>query len=212
VSDVTTESEVNPAGTAESATEPKTKTKANTKWRMLAVVLLAVGLAATAKLTGLDQYLSQEKVQELTESAGIWGFGLFILIFTLGELIHIPGFVFVGAAAVAYEPTTAAILAYAGAVVSVSVSFAVVRLVGGKALAEIEKPLVKKILSKLDSAPIRTVAIVRLVFWMAPPVNYALAMTRLRFRDHFIGSAIGLLLPMIALVFGFEFFSEYLFD
>jgi uncharacterized membrane protein YdjX (TVP38/TMEM64 family) len=40
------------------------------------------------------------------------------------------------------------------------------------------------------------VAILRLILWMAPPLNYALAMSAVRFRDYVIGSALGLLIPI----------------
>jgi uncharacterized membrane protein YdjX (TVP38/TMEM64 family) len=43
------------------------------------------------------------------------------------------------------------------------------------------------------------VFLLRLVFWLAPPVNYALALSNIRFRHYFAGSLLGLVLP-IALI------------
>ena len=57
----------------------------------------------------------------------------------------------------------------------------------------------RKILDRLDERPILTVVILRLIFVMSPPVNYALALSSLRFRDYLIGSLIGLPVPLIVL-------------
>ena len=84
----------------------------------------------------------------------------------------------------------------AGALVSITVSFFVIRGIGGQSLAEIERPFIRRMLSRLDARPIRTVALLRCFLWVAPALNYALAMSRLRFREYFLGSALGLLLPM----------------
>jgi uncharacterized membrane protein YdjX (TVP38/TMEM64 family) len=43
-----------------------------------------------------------------------------------------------------------------------------------------------------------------LIFQTAPPLNYALAMTGVRFRDHLIGSALGLPLPIAAIALALD--------
>ncbi|MFK7988206.1 MAG: TVP38/TMEM64 family protein [Sandaracinaceae bacterium] len=164
--------------------------------RIAGVVLLFVGSIAVAKLTGLDAYLDRETVRTFMVEAGPLGFFAFLGIFAVGELLHVPGWVFVGAATLAYGQPLAAVAAYSGALVSVTVSFFVVRAIGGQSLSEIKRPIVRRIMAKLEEHPIRTVALLRLILWVTPALNYALAMSKLRFRDYFLGSALGLLLPM----------------
>ena len=81
-------------------------------------------------------------------------------------------------------------------VVSVSFSFFVVRAIAGKPLSQIERPFFKKILARLDRQPIRVVLVLRLLLFLSPKLNYALALTNVRFRDYLIGSALGILLPL----------------
>ena len=59
------------------------------------------------------------------------------------------------------------------------------------------------LLHRLDQRPIRTVFILRLLLFLAPPLNYVLAMTNVRYRDYLIGSALGLVpgLLLVALLF-----------
>ena len=44
----------------------------------------------------------------------------------------------------------------------------------------------------------------RMFLFLLPAVNYGLAMTRVRFRDYLVGSAIGLVPPMIVIALAFE--------
>ncbi|MCB9621848.1 MAG: DedA family protein, partial [Sandaracinus sp.] len=55
-----------------------------------------------------------------------------------------------------------------------------------------------------ERRPVRVVALLRLILWMAPPLNYALAMSAVRFRDYVVGSALGLILPIAAAALFFD--------
>jgi len=175
------------------------------KWLRLGLLLgLIGGSLLAAHWTGLDESLDRERVRAMVEEAGAFGFLIFIAIFAFGELIHIPGLVFVAAGVMAFGQVMGGLLGYLGALVSVSTSFFVVRLVGGQPLAGLKRPRLERILSHLEERPIRVVTILRLILWMAPPINYALAMSRIRFRDYLIGSALGLLLPIAIAITFFE--------
>ncbi len=171
---------------------------------------LAIGLLAIGKLTGLTDALDPEKIRTTVLEAGALGFLAFVVIFCLGELIHIPGMVFVGAALLIYGKAVGFAAAFVGAVISVCVSFVLVRAVGGKALTAFERPFLKKLLSKLDERPIRTVIFLRLLMWIAPPLNYALAMSNIRFREYAVGSATGLVLPILGLTMFFDVIRQFL--
>lgn len=190
------ESDVEPVESPEQETVVDARATRRRRLRIAGVVLLFVGSIALAKLTGLDAYLDRETVRSFMVDAGPWGFFAFLGIFAVGELLHVPGWVFVGAATLAYGQPWASVAAYTGALVSVTLSFFVVRGIGGQSLSEIKRPIVRRIMGQLEDHPIRTVALLRLILWVTPALNYALAMSKLRFRDYFIGSALGLLLPM----------------
>jgi uncharacterized membrane protein YdjX (TVP38/TMEM64 family) len=175
------------------------------RWlRPLLVVVLFAGSWAVGEATGVTDHLTQDGIRALVAEAGVWGALVYVAVFTIGELVHVPGIVFVAAAAVAFGGVHGFLLALAAAVVSVSTSFFVVRAVGGRALTTVERPWVVKMLARLDARPIRTIAILRLVLWLAPPLNYALAMTSVSFRDYLIGSVLGLGPPVLAMYLLFD--------
>jgi uncharacterized membrane protein YdjX (TVP38/TMEM64 family) len=205
-----------PLEAPESAPAPETaqvEPKKNPWPRLAAVGLLVVGLIAVAHLTGLSEREPAELISELRElmaSWGAWGVLVFVVVFLIGELLQVPGLVFVSAAVLSYGQLGGGVLAYCTGVLSVVFSFFVVRGLGGAALGEIDKPWVKTVLKRLNGRPITTVAVLRIVLLLSPPLNYMLALSTIRFRDYLIGSAIGLFPPIAVFVILFDQLMRWL--
>lgn len=167
-----------------------------TRTRIILLVLFVVAVVVLARLTGLTDYLTVERIRALGTEAGAWGILAFVGAFTVGIFVHLPGWVFLSAAAVAYGPLKGATISVFAGVVAVTVTFCVVRAIGGKALAEIKNERFRKILAGLDRRPIRTIVILRTFMMVSPPLNYALALSPTSFRAYVVGSAVGLVVPI----------------
>ncbi len=166
----------------------------------LVLLMLVVGtLWLTAWATGANRLFDLDRLRAIVDAAGIWSGAVFVVVFSVGQLLRIPGPVFVGVAILAYGPATGTLASVVGAVVSVTVSFSVVRAIAGQPLAYVQRPIVRRFLSQIDKRPVAVVAMLRVIFQTAPPLNYALAMTQVCWRDHLIGSALGLPLPIAAM-------------
>lgn len=164
----------------------------------LVVVLLLAG-AVFARSRGVDVAMLQRELLAL----GWLAVPAFLVAFAIGELLHLPGILFVVAARVVFGPAEGFVLGYVGALGALAVSFAMAkRLVSAaRATSEPWRPkfrLLRRAFERIESSPVRSVALLRFVFWLAPPLTYALATTRLRFRDHLAGCAIGIFIPAIA--------------
>ena len=72
-----------------------------------------------------------------------------------------------------------------------------VRGLGGSALRDIQSHLARKILARLDSHPVRSVALLRLLFQTMPALNYTLALSGVTLRHYMIGTLIGLPVPLL---------------
>ena len=67
---------------------------------------------------------------------------------------------------------------------------------GGDALRLLKNRVAVRILSKLDAHPITSVALLRVLFQTVPALNYALAMSGIRFRAYLVGTLVGLPVPI----------------
>ena len=165
-------------------------------WRLVILGVVLVALLVVRYATAFGASLSTARIRELVQAAGAAGIAIYFIAFAIGELLHVPGLVFVAVAVMCWGHLGGGVIAYAGALGSVTLSFFVVRGIGGEALAELKWKWVQRVLARLDQRPILTVALLRLVLWIAPALNYALALSRIRYRDYLVGSALGLALPI----------------
>lgn len=171
------------------------------RWRRVGLLLLGlVGLTIAFRASGLHERLTLSGLREAVVGAGLWGRLLFVVAFCLGELLHVPGLLFVAAGVLAWGRADGGLFAFAAALASLSVSFAVVRAAGGTVLDAVQRPWVRSALARLEARPILTVALLRAVLALAPPLNVALALSPIRFRDYLAGSAIGLVPPVLLAV------------
>lgn len=89
--------------------------------------------------------------------------------------------------------------AYVGGLSSVCFSFVIVRVVGGQPIGALKWHRATAFVERMRARPIAAVALLRVMFWVAPPVNYLLAMSPIRFWDYLLGSALGLWPPVLAI-------------
>ncbi len=166
--------------------------------RLVGLGVFFVASLVTVHATGLTEKIDVEAIRAFTESWGIWGILVYFVAFALGVLVSLPGLAFVGAASVAYGQALGMLVGYLGAVGAASVSFVLVRAVGGQPLGDVKRPWMRKVLARLESHPITTIAILRALFFLASWLNYGCAMSSVRLRDYVIGSAIGLVPQAVA--------------
>lgn len=172
----------------------------NRTW--IRLVLLAgflTAVYAVGRATGFTDELTVEGIRRSMRVAGLAGFLVFVATFVVGQLLYVPGFVFVAVAGLAYGPIWGPVASIIAATISVGVSFVIVRTIGGQPLKQVEKPFFKKWLDRLEEHPLRSMIVIRLFLWAIPPVNYTLAMSGVRFRDYMLAAIIGMTPPFIVI-------------
>ncbi len=161
------------------------------------------------KFTPIGEWFNLESITKAIRNAGPWGYLAFIAIMTAGCFLQISAMLFVLAAILTYGQVEGTVLGFAGLIVAMLTNFVVVRRVGGKAVADIKKPFIKKMLSKLDDKPITTIFLLRTVLWASPFLNYILAMTKVKFSKYAIGSIVGIIIPLAIFSTLVYFFREW---
>lgn len=178
--------------------------------RLLAVVLFLAILLAIFEISGLRQHLNLAFLQQRILENKLSGLLLFVLLFSLGNLIQIPGWIFLAAAVLTLGQAWGGVATYVAAVVSCGITFVAIRAIGGDALRQLDRPLARRIFRQLDTSPIMSVAMLRVLFQTVPALNYALAMSGLRFRHYLIGTLLGLPLPIALYCLFFDYLAKAL--
>jgi len=176
--------------------------------KILAVCLFLALLLAIFQLSGLREHFDLHFLQQKMNENMLTGFLIFILLFSLGNLIQIPGWVFLAAAVLTLGKTWGAAATYTAATISCLITFIIIRFIGGNALRQINNKIAIRLLSKLDKHPVWNVMLLRTLFQTVPALNYALAVSGIKFRDYMIGTMLGLPLPIILYCMFFEYLAK----
>ena len=85
-----------------------------------------------------------------------------------------------------------------------------IRLLGGDALRQVRGKWAQRVLAQLDARPVAGVVLLRTLLQTAPALNYALAMSGVKFRDYLIGTLLGLPLPIALYCVFFDYLARVL--
>lgn len=168
--------------------------------RTALILLACAAVLLGARLAGFDQALSVAGVRAAVERAGVLGPLLFSALFVAATLLQIPGIPLLMLAPALFGTGAAVALCLPLSHVAVLANFELVRRIGGRGVAPPRASLITRLFAQLDAHPVRTVAVVRGITIMFPPVTTALALTRIGRRDHFVGTLIGMTPPVALLV------------
>jgi len=178
--------------------------------RLLAVILFLTLLFAVFELSGLRAHFNLEFLRQKIVEHQLGGLLLFILLFSMGNLIQIPGWIFLAAAVLALGRSMGGLVTYVAAIVSCVMTFFVIRFVGGDALRQLDNKTIARIMRHLDERPLLSVVYARTLFQTAPPLNYALAMSGIKLRQYLLGSLLGLPLPIFIYCLFFDYLEQWL--
>jgi uncharacterized membrane protein YdjX (TVP38/TMEM64 family) len=172
--------------------------------RLLGVCLFLGVLLAVFEVSGLRDHFNLSFIRQLILQHRFGGLILFVLLFSLGNLIQIPGWVFLAAAVLTLGEVWGGVVTYIAAITSCVITFVTIRSLGGDALRLLENRAAVRILRELDAHPIASVGLLRILFQTMPALNYALAMSGIRFRGFLIGTLAGLPMPIVSYCISFD--------
>jgi uncharacterized membrane protein YdjX (TVP38/TMEM64 family) len=140
-------------------------------YRLVLLTLVVAGLWIAAWAAGVIGRFTSQSIRSVLAGRGLWGVVAFTIVFSAEQLLRVPSTDFVAAAIAVYGRNSGILVALLGALSSATVSFAVIRAFAGTALADVQRPLIQRLLRNIDRHPVQTVALLRLIFQTAPPLN-----------------------------------------
>ena len=164
--------------------------------KLILSIAIVIMLFFLGKFSGLEDLFSLEALKVLITSNPVYSYPLFILFFCIGNILQIPGWIFLAAAIYTLGIFNGYLLTLAAALTSVVFGYYFIKFFGGSAIRRLDSNFVNKLLSKLDKYPIRTNILLRTCFQTAPQLNYSLALSGAKFKPYFFGACLGLPIPI----------------
>lgn len=137
-----------------------------------------------------------------------WGYLAFVVAYAALQPFGVPGTVFIVAAPLIWPWKTAFLLSMAGTMAASVIGFSFARFVA-KAWVSARIPArFRKYDDALERSAFRTVALLRLIFWMPQVLHFFLGVSKVRFWTHFWGSLVGYIPPLLLVSYlGADFFD-----
>lgn len=182
-------------------------------WRYRRIFYLLAFLALLLivfEASGLRHQLNASYLRDLLAANLARGLLIYIGLFCLGNLLHIPGWIFLAGAVLALGKLWGGVATYAAAVLSCSLIYFVIRAIGGDALRLIHNRWTVRLLQRLDTHPLSSVLMLRVLCQTMPTVSYALALSGVRFRHYLLGTLLGLPLPIMLYCLFFDYLARLL--
>ena len=168
------------------------------RWLGILLLTLVSGALLSAWSMGLFNELTAERLEQLFRDAGIWGPLLYVALFAALESFGVPGIFFIVPASIIWNWPTLFLLTWAGAVGASVVGFSFSRTIGRSWVQGRLSERARLYDDAIAKRGLRTVILIRLMFFIAPWAHWLLGLTKVRFRDYVVGTTIGLA-PMMAL-------------
>lgn len=178
--------------------------------QLLTVVLFLAILFAAFEFSGLREHFSLDFLRYRIFEHKIGGLLIFVLLFCLGNLIQVPGWLFLAAAVLALGKTWGGVATYVAACTSCAFTFLVIRQIGGDALRKLDSGIALRLLGQLDARPVHSILVLRILFQTVPALNYSLALSGVGFRNYMTGTMLGLPLPIFLYCLFFDYLAMLL--
>jgi len=147
-------------------------------WLKIVLFLVVVLVVVFAALyTDVSQYSSPERLRSYLAFSGQYAPLIFIAAFIAGLFLRIPGFAFIILAAVVFGKFPAMIYSFIAIAAGTSLTFFIARFFLCDTVSKMEIRGVRGLNEKITRRGFLTVFLLRLVFFLMPPVNWVLGVT-----------------------------------
>lgn len=178
------------------------------KARIAAVVAVVVVLLVAQRLGVFHLFAEPARVAQSLVQLGPWGYVAFVVAYAALQPFGVPGTAFIMAAPLIWPWPIAFGLSMTGTMAASVVGFSFTRFVARDWVAGMVPARYRKYDDALARRAFLTVFLLRLVFWMPPPLHMFFGVSKVRFWTHFWGSLAGYVLPLFLV----SFFGQRLFD
>lgn len=179
------------------------------RWTRLAAVLAVIAVLAVAHRLGvLGQFSDPSRARQTLVDLGPWGYVAFVAAYAALQPFGVPGTVFIVAAPLIWPWPVAFALSMAGTMAASVVGFSFARFVARDWIAAKIPARFREYDDALARRGFATVFLLRLVFWMPPPLHAFFGVSRVGFWTHFWASLAGYMLPILLV----SLYGQRLFD
>jgi uncharacterized membrane protein YdjX (TVP38/TMEM64 family) len=178
-------------------------TRGRRKAVIKALVFVFFILAAIyfVRFTPVKDFFAETAISHFLETAGIWAPLLFIVVYAVGVCLFVPGTLLTALGAAIFGAYWGFLYVWIGAMVGSSAAFWIGRTLGREFAASVIGDRLRKYDDAVERNGFAAVLYLRLVYFPFTPMNFGMGLTKVRFRDYFFGTGLGIIVGTFIFTF-----------
>ncbi len=184
------------------------RTFSKAAFKAILLLVFIAGAIFLIRFTPIRSYLTPEALGNFLKIAGIWAPVVYILIYTVGVCLFLPGTLLTGLGAAIFGAYWGFLYVWFGAMFGASIAFFIGRTLGREFAASLIGDRLRKYDDAVGRNGFATVLYLRLVYFPFTPMNFGMGLTKVHFRDYVFGTGLGIIVG----TFIFTFFVGMLKD
>jgi uncharacterized membrane protein YdjX (TVP38/TMEM64 family) len=180
------------------------KTAKRNKNAVIKAALLAVFILVSiyvVRCTPVKEFLTVRELKRFLDTSGFWAPLIFILIYTLGICLFVPGTLITALGAAIFGPYQGFVYVLAGAILGATVTFFIGRYLGRDFAASVIGDRLKKYDEAIERNGFATVLYLRLIYFPFTAMDFGMGLTKVRFWDYFWGTLLGIIVGTFVFTF-----------
>ena len=165
------------------------------------LLIFIVAAVVTVRSTTVRELLTPERLGALLSEAGVWAPLVFILIYSVGVCLFIPGTLLTTLGAAIFGPYWGFLYVWIAAMLGAAGAFLIGRYLGREFAASLIGDRLKKYDDAIETNGFATVLYLRLVYFPFTAMNFGMGLTKVRFQDYLWGTGLGILVGTFIFTF-----------
>jgi len=167
-----------------------------------AILVIFVAMAIfLVRYTPIKDYLSVEALGRFLDVVGIWAPVVFMVIYAGGVCLFLPGTLLTGLGAAIFGAYWGFVYVWFGAMAGASIAFWIGRTLGREFASSLIGDKLRKYDDAIERNGFATVLYLRLVYFPFTPMNFGMGLTKVHFRDYFLGTGLGIIVGTFIFTF-----------
>ena len=171
-------------------------------------VVFVIAAILLVRFTPIKGYLAPKALGNLVDAAGVWAPLVFIFIYSAGVCLLLPGTLLTGLGAAVFGPYWGFVYVWVGAMIGAGGAFWIGRTLGRDFAASLIGDKLKKYDDAIERNGFATTLYLRLVYFPFTPMNFGMGLTKVRFKDYFFGTGLGIIVGTFLFTFFFGTLKE----
>jgi len=176
--------------------------------KALIFVIFIIAAITIIKFSPLKEYVTVDVLSDFIDRAGIWAPLVYILVYSIGVCIFLPGTLLTVIGAAIFGSYYGFLYVWIGAMLGSTGAFFIGRTLGREFAASMIGDKLQKYDDAIERNGFAAVLYLRLIYFPFTPMNFGMGLTRVRFHDYFFGTGIGIIVGTFVFTFFFGSIKE----